>query len=104
MDHAMLLMAQSMKRKLNLTKIQYRTCISIVFLAQRKFNERKIYFTKVASDAQADYNQSRRDHLLTFLKGSKEQKAILEKEQPTLFKYFKEVWMVRNSHMLKGLP
>ena len=68
------------------------------------FNERKIYFTKGASDAQADYNQSRRDHLLTFLKGNKEQKAILKKEQPTLFKYFEEVWMVRNSHMLKGLP
>lgn len=68
------------------------------------FNGREIYFTKGATNAQAYYNQSRRDNLLVFLKGSKKQKAVLKKEQPTLYKYFEEVWMVRNSHMIKGLP
>jgi len=68
------------------------------------FNGKEIYFTKGASDAQAIYNQSRRDHLLVFLKGSKKQKAVLKKEQSTLYSYFEEVWKVRNSHMVKGLP
>ena len=68
------------------------------------FNGKEIYFTKGASDAQAIYNQSRRDHLLVFLKGSKKQKAVLKKEQSTLYTYFEEVWKVRNSHMVKGLP
>jgi len=68
------------------------------------FNGKEIHFTKGASDAQAIYNQSRRDHLLVFLKGSKKQKAVLKKEQSTLYNYFEEVWTVRNSHMAKGLP
>ena len=68
------------------------------------FNGKEIHFTKGASDAQAIYNQSRRDHLLVFLKGSKKQTAVLKKEQSTLYNYFEEVWTVRNSHMAKGLP
>ena len=68
------------------------------------FNGKKICFTKGASDAKAIYNQSRRDHLLVFLKGSKKQKAVLKKEQSTLYSYFEEVWKVSNSHMVKGLP
>ena len=68
------------------------------------FNGKEIYFPKGASDAQAIYNQSRRDHLLLFLKGSNKQKAVLKKDQSTLYSYFEEVWKVRNSHIVKGLP
>ena len=73
-----------------------------MFLVQRSMG--KIYFPKGASDAQAIYNQSRRDHLLLFLKGSNKQKAVLKKDQSTLYSYFEEVWKVRNSHIVKGLP
>ena len=59
------------------------------------FNGKEIHFTKGASDAQAIYNQSRSDHILVFLTGSKKQKAVLKKEQSTLYSYFEEVWKVR---------
>ena len=46
----------------------------------------------------------RRKNLLVFLKGSKKDKMLLKKENPPLFKYFSEIWEVRNNHMDKSLP
>ena len=46
----------------------------------------------------------RSKNLLVFLKGSKKDKMQLKKENPTLFKYFSEIWEVRNNHMDKSLP
>ncbi len=45
-----------------------------------------------------------RDKLLVFLKGSKQAKGSLQKEDPNLYSYFQSVWDVRNSHTVKGLP
>ena len=42
--------------------------------------------------------------LLTFLKGSKKEKNELKKNNPTLFKYFNELWDVRNNHIDDSLP
>jgi hypothetical protein len=42
---------------------------------------------------------SRREKLLTFLKGSKKAKKDLKKDSPTLYKYFSEVWDTRNNHI-----
>ncbi len=47
---------------------------------------------------------TRRSQLLTFLKGSKRDKKELESENPTLFKYFSEIWQVRNNHIDESLP
>ncbi len=47
---------------------------------------------------------TRRLQLLTFLKGSKRDKKELESENPTLFKYFSEIWQVRNNHIDESLP
>ena len=55
------------------------TDVYIDHVSGSTFNGKEIYFTKGASDAQAIYNQSRRDHLLLFLKGSNKQKAVLKK-------------------------
>jgi len=68
------------------------------------FNGREIFFTKGASDANAVNNQTRRKHLLVYLKGSRKEKEALKKDEPTLYKYLDEVWMVRNNHMIKELP
>lgn len=38
------------------------------------------------------------------LTGTKKDKAELEKSDPTLYKYFIEVWKIRNNHMGKTLP
>ena len=45
-----------------------------------------------------------RDNLLTFLKGSKKAKLILEQQEPEQYLYFKTVWDVRCRHMVSGLP
>ena len=47
---------------------------------------------------------SRREKLLTFLKGSKKAKKDLKKDSPTLYKYFSEVWDTRNNHIDDSLP
>ena len=47
---------------------------------------------------------SRRSKLMVFLKGNKTEKQNLQKEDPTLFKYFSEIWKVRDNHMDKSLP
>ena len=45
-----------------------------------------------------------RNKLLVFLKGSKNQKDELQKDDPELFQHFQEVWDVRNSHLIHELP
>ena len=45
-----------------------------------------------------------RSQLLTFLKGNKEQKKTLQQKNPTLFKYFIEIWQVRNNHTDESFP
>lgn len=47
---------------------------------------------------------TRRQHLLTFLKGTKKAKEKLKQEHPTLYHYFQEVWDVRNNHSDDSLP
>ncbi|CAB4038298.1 Chromatin modification-related YNG2, partial [Paramuricea clavata] len=47
---------------------------------------------------------SRRSKLMVFIKGNKTEKQNLQKEDPTLFKYFSEIWKVRDNHMDKSLP
>ena len=46
----------------------------------------------------------RRGKLLKFLRGTKKDKAELERSDPTLYRYFTEVWKVRNNHIDKTLP
>jgi hypothetical protein len=48
--------------------------------------------------------RTRRPQLLTFLKGSKKEKDELKLKNPTLFKYFSEIWQVRNNHLDESLP
>ena len=45
--------------------------------------------------------QKIRSKLTVFLKGSNKE---LQSSDPELFKYFSEVWTIRNSHMVDGLP
>ena len=47
---------------------------------------------------------TRRSQLLTFLKGKKEDKEKLRRNNPTLFKYFTEIWQVRNNHIDESFP
>ena len=48
--------------------------------------------------------QRMRSKLTIFLKGSNKKKEELRSSDPELFKYFSEVWSIRNSHMVDGLP
>lgn len=52
----------------------------------------------------SDQHQKETDLLKIFLKGSKEKKLKLAKENPVMFKKFEETWAVREKHMLKDVP
>ena len=56
-----------------------------------------------ANDEHSSYLQERRPQLLTFLNGSIKAKEQLHKTNPTQFKYFSEIWEVRNDHMVKSV-
>ena len=45
-----------------------------------------------------------RSKLTVFLKGSNKKKEELRNNDPELYNYFSEVWSIRNSHMVEGLP
>ena len=51
----------------------------------------------------SDEYQSKRAKLTKFLK-SKTGREELRNESPDIYEYFKNVWNVRNNHMVKGLP
>ena len=68
------------------------------------FGNTTIKFFKGAHDENARYLQERREKLLIFLHGSKKAKQELQKTEPVLYKYFEEIWQVRNNHLVKGLP
>lgn len=46
----------------------------------------------------------RHQHLLTFLKGSKKAKEKLQSEEPELYRYFQDIWTVRNNHINTSVP
>ena len=48
--------------------------------------------------------KQRRSDLLIYLRGTKKAKQSLKDRHPILFKYFEDVWTVRNAHMDKSLP
>ena len=48
--------------------------------------------------------QEKRKKLLVFLKGSKKQKQALLQEDSDLYFHFENIWKIRNSHMIQGLP
>ena len=48
--------------------------------------------------------RDRRGKLLTFLRGTKKDREELKKKEPTLYKYFREVWRVRVNHMDNSFP
>lgn len=52
----------------------------------------------------AESDMSRRQKLLTFLKGNKKDKELLRTSDPDLHRYFQEIWDVRNRHMSKTVP
>lgn len=45
-----------------------------------------------------------RENLKVFLKGSKQKKAALKRESPTMYEHFQAVWDVRSDHLVKGYP
>lgn len=47
---------------------------------------------------------ARRQGLLVFLKGNAKEGMQLKQSNPDLFKYFENVWIVRENHMNKALP
>ncbi len=51
----------------------------------------------------SDHTENR-DHLLTFLKGSKTGKETLRREHPQLYAEFQDVWNIRQRHMIQDLP
>ena len=63
-----------------------------------------IQLFKGADDKHANYLRERRPKLLTFLKGKKKDKQALKLQEPTLYKYFEEIWEVRHGHMVPNLP
>ena len=68
------------------------------------FGELSIHLFKGNRNDLAKNYKSRRPHLITFLNGSKKDKNKLMEENPILFKYFTEIWKLRDRHMGKGLP
>ena len=63
-----------------------------------------ILLLKGCRDDVSRNNHERRDHLLTFLQGSKKNQLLFKKNYPDEYKYFTKVWDVRNNHMVKDLP
>ena len=66
--------------------------------------QQPIRLVKGANDAHAKYLRERRSKLLTFLKGKKEDRQQLQQKDPTVYKYFEEIWGVRKRHMVLSLP
>lgn len=52
----------------------------------------------------AESDISRRQKLLTFLKGNKKDIQLLKTSDPDLHRYFQEIWDVRNRHMRETVP
>ena len=46
---------------------------------------------------------SRRDRLLTYLKGTQEKKASLKKNIPDEYAYFEMIWLLRKSHLVESI-
>lgn len=63
-------------------------------------SENGIRLMKGADNVHATYLQGRRPALLTFLSWSKKAKKELKISSPTQYKYFSEIWDVRNNHMV----
>ncbi|CAB4009143.1 Hypothetical predicted protein, partial [Paramuricea clavata] len=63
-----------------------------------------ILLLKGCRDDVSRNNHERRDRLLTFLRGSKKNQLLFKKSYPDEYKYFTNVWDVRNNHMVKDLP
>ena len=63
-----------------------------------------IVLVKGAQNERSKTYLERRDHLLTYLQGSKKKKLELEKHFPEEYAYFSKVWTIRNNHMVKNLP
>ena len=53
---------------------------------------------------QSEAITARRQSLLVFLKGDAKERMQLKQSNPDLFKYFENVWSVRENHMNKALP
>ena len=49
-------------------------------------------------------HQLYRDNLKIFLKGSKQKKERLQRENPSMFEHFRAVWEVRSNHLVQGYP
>jgi hypothetical protein len=54
--------------------------------------------------ADSSTKQHMRTYLLQYLKGSKEQKEALKREQREYYDYFDMIWNLRNQHMVKDIP
>ena len=66
--------------------------------------ESTIKLFKGAKDENAKYLQGRRPNLLIFPHGSEKARASLKQANGTQFKYFSEIWSLRNRHMVNDLP
>ena len=64
----------------------------------------KIRLFKGAIGPTAAAHQERREKLLVFLRGTKQNKALLARENPELYQYFEMIWNLRNRHMVKDIP
>lgn len=54
--------------------------------------------------ADSGSNQELREHVLAYVKGSREKKQELLKTDPTTYNFIKEIWDVRSRHLVTGLP
>ena len=59
---------------------------------------------KLFKGANSTVYQERRPLLLKFLKGSKDERSRLERENKHLYQHFSKVWKLRNDHMVKEYP
>ena len=60
--------------------------------------------TKIHLYRGAQCDQGKRENLLMYLKGSRDQRGRLEKENPNLFAHFEKVWGVTAHHLVPKLP
>jgi len=54
--------------------------------------------------ADSGSKQELREHVLAYVKGSREKKQELLKTDPTTYNFIKEIWDVRSRHLVTGLP
>ena len=70
----------------------------------QRCNHAPIGLTEINLYRGAKFDLNKRENLLVYLKGSKNERRKLQEENPEHYAHFEKVWRVRACHLVPGLP